>query len=412
MHVEILLPERRMVSVEELATCLERSRTAPPFDPSVVNACTDLSQRIMRDREARSFPELLALAFWIRKAEIHRLSAEFSRLHRPDRVLMPRGTVFHLPPRNVDTMFVYSWLLSALTGNLNVIRLSPLRSQSTNVLLRLFGEALAAAEEPARSGTLVVSYGHDEAPTTAFTSLCDVRVIWGGDQTVASIRRVALPPHARELTFPDRFSISAIGTRVYLRQSEEERDALADRFFNDSFWFDQMACSSPRLVVWCGDLAGTASEDFFPRVAACARRRGYALSPGLSMQNLVFSASAILERPVGAYRRFPELTVLTLDTVEGLNREHDGGGLFLEVHVESLRELAPALVRKDQTLTHFGLEEGELRELIESLNGRAIDRIVPVGQALQFGRFWDGQDLLQEFCRHVYLEMPRKQSRD
>jgi len=37
------------------------------------------------------------------------------------------------------------------------------------------------------------------------------------------------------------------------------------------------------------------------------------------------------------------------------------------------------------------------------LNGRALDRIVPIGQALQFGRFWDGNDLLQAFCRQVFI---------
>ena len=349
------------------------------------------------------FPELLALAFWIRKAEIHRLRQEFLKLDRPDRILMPRGTVFHLPPRNVDTMFVYSWLLSALTGNRNVIRLSPLRSQSTNVLLRLFSDALGAAAEPARSGTLVVSYGHDEAPTAAVSALCDVRVIWGGDHTVASIRKIALPPHARELTFPDRFSLSAIEAAAYLRQSEEERDKLADQFFNDSFWFDQMACSSPRLVIWCGGSSTEASQDFFPRVAACARRRKYDLSPALSMQKLVFSGSAIVERPVTAYRRFPELTVLTLASLDDFNREHSGGGLFFECHLPALASLASPLLRKDQTLTYFGFPEQDLRAFAHSLNGRAIDRIVPIGQALQFGRFWDGQDLVQEFCRHIYI---------
>jgi hypothetical protein len=29
---------------------------------------------------------------------------------------------------------------------------------------------------------------------------------------------------------------------------------------------------------------------------------------------------------------------------------------------------------------------------------------VPIGQALQFHRYWDGYDLLQEFCRCVYIE--------
>jgi Acyl-CoA reductase (LuxC) len=406
MEVELLLPARGMVSLEDLPDWLDRGRCAPAFDASVVGACADLSLRIMRDQEARRYPELLALAFWIRKAEIHRLQNEFSLLSRPDRMLVPRGTVFHLPPRNVDTMFVYSWLLSALAGNRNVIRLSPQRSASTSLLLRLFGEALETAAEPARSSTVVVCYGHEATPTASLTSFCDVRVIWGGDSTVASIRRAVLPPHARELTFPDRYSMAAFRADSYLRLPDEEREQLADRFFNDAFWFDQLGCSSPRLVLWCGEPTCTleSSADFFPRVAACVRRRGYVLADAHSIEKLVFSASAVLDLPVSACRRWPEVTVLTLDSLSGFDRAHPGGGLFFEAHLRSIAELAPALSRKDQTLTSFGFEDEELRAFIQLLNGRAIDRVVPVGQALQFGRFWDGHDLLIEFCRQIYFD--------
>jgi len=38
------------------------------------------------------------------------------------------------------------------------------------------------------------------------------------------------------------------------------------------------------------------------------------------------------------------------------------------------------------------------------LNGRGIDRIVPLGKALTFNRYWDGYDLLAEMIRHVYVE--------
>ena len=33
-----------------------------------------------------------------------------------------------------------------------------------------------------------------------------------------------------------------------------------------------------------------------------------------------------------------------------------------------------------------------------------IDRIVPMGKALTFNRYWDGYDLLAEMIRHVYVE--------
>jgi acyl-CoA reductase LuxC len=406
MQIEMLLPLRRMIALDELHSLLAGGAAAEPFHQSIVDTSIDLSQRIFHDPEARGYPELLALAYWMRKAEMTRLTAQFRSLQLDHRVLVPRGLVFHLPPRNVDTIFVYSWLLAALTGNRSVVRLSPQRSESTSILLRLLRETLAAAEEPASGGTMIVSYSHEAEPTEMLSSLCDARVIWGGDQTVEIIRRSPLPPHAKEITFPDRYSLSAIRADTYAILPEEKRDYLADQFFNDSFWFDQLACSSPRLVVWCGTGPATraASADFFRRVAGCVERRGYDLPAAASMRKLVYACSAILNLPVEECRRYKGLTVLTLDSLAGFQRSHPGGGLFFEAHLESLLDLTAFVGRRDQTLTWFGFTPDELHALVRKLNGRAIDRMVPIGQALQFHRFWDGYDLLQEFCRCVHIE--------
>ena len=406
MQIEMLLPQRRMIALDELHNLLGSGPAAEPFHQSIVDTSIDLSQRIFHDPEARGYPELLALAFWMRKAEMIRLTNQFRSLQLANRVLTPRGLVFHLPPRNVDTIFVYSWLLAVLAGNRSVVRLSPQRSESTNILLRILRETLAAARDSIANGTTIVSYGHEVEPTEMLSAVCDVRVIWGGDQTVEIIRRCPLAPHAKEVTFPDRYSLSAIQADAYLGLPEDSRDRLADQFFNDSFWFDQLACSSPRLVVWCGSGSDTrtSSADFFCRVAKCVERRGYSLPAAASMRKLVYSCSAILNSPVKECRRYNGLTVLTLDTLTEFQRSHPGGGLFLEAHLESLAELTAFLSRRDQTLTCFGFMLDELHDLVRRLNGRALDRIVPIGQALQFHRFWDGYDLLQEFCRCVYVE--------
>jgi Acyl-CoA reductase (LuxC) len=406
MTVEMLLPDRRAIELNELRSILAGISAAEPFHDSVVDASIDFSKRIFQDPHARAYPELLALAYWMRKAEIFPLYDQFRALELNNRILTPRGLVFHLPPRNVDTMFVYSWLLSALCGNRNVIRLSPNLSESGLILLRLLRDTLAAAAEPTRNSTIIISYGHEEEPTAMLSTLCDVRVIWGGDQTVATIRRSPLGSHGKEITFPDRYALSVIQANAYASLTEKRRESLADQFFNDSYWFDQMACSSPRLVVWVGSESETraASADFFFRVAGCVGRRRYVLPAAATMQKLVYTCSAILDSPVKGCRRYKGLTVLTLESLTDFRRSHPGGGLFFEAQIERLADISAALERRDQTLTWFGFSPEELRALARNLNGRAIDRIVPVGQALQFHRFWDGYDLLQEFCRCVYIE--------
>jgi len=238
------------------------------------------------------------------------------------------------------------------------------------------------------------------------SSLCDVRVIWGGDQTVQAIRRSPLTPHAKEITFPDRYSMAAVKAEAYAALSQSDRDCLVRQFFNDSYLFDQMACSSPRLVVWCGTVEEThsVSADFFSRLAACVARRQHVLQAASSIQNLVFTCSTIIGCQVESCRRHKGLTVLTVGSLTDFQRDHPGGGLFFEVHLANLIELSRFLRRRDQTLTWFGFAPSELQSLLRILNGRAIDRLVPMGRALQFHRFWDGYDLLQEFCRCVYVD--------
>jgi hypothetical protein len=406
MKVELLVPEIRSVDLQEVVSLLlEDTPRVPPFSDGAVELCAGFSQAIFRDREAAKYPELLALAFWMRKAELLKLRSQFQAASQPDVVQVPRGLVFHVPPSNVDTIFVYSWLLAVLTGNRNCIRMSSRGAPQSEILLRLMRESLKHSDQPHRNNTLVVSYGHDSEITKAISMICDVRVIWGGDQTVELIRSVPLAVHAREMTFPDRSSLGVVRADTYLALTAKDRKTLAEKFFNDSYWFDQMGCSSPRLLVWCGNPADSrqASEAFWAALDDCISAKEFSAPAAIHMRKLVFSCQSIIDLPVCEYRRSRDSTVLTLESLEKYSREHSGGGLFFNTRVDRLSDLVPVLARKDQTLTYFGFDAGELKVFATSVNGKAVDRIVPFGQALQFSRYWDGQDLLREFCRIVHI---------
>ncbi len=95
---------------------------------------------------------------------------------------------------------------------------------------------------------MIVSYDHDQETTRNLCSYCAVRVLWGGDRTVSSLRQVPLPPLATELAFPDRFSVAAFHAQAVNQATDQQLGTLIHKFFADTFSFDQMACSSPRLV--------------------------------------------------------------------------------------------------------------------------------------------------------------------
>jgi len=233
-----------------------------------------------------------------------------------------------------------------------------------------------------------------------------VGVIGGGDKTVRAIRAVPLPPQAAELTFADRFSLAALSARAVAELAEEPLRELVHHFYNDAFWFHQMACSSPRLVWWIGGGAETeaARRRFWPLLADKLRREGYGLPESAHILRWA-AALYYAAQPYTVAVSAPNAALPQLVGVEALPPEarqaHGGAGLFLEGRYERLADAASAVTRKDQTLAYFGFEREELLAFARSVPAGGIDRIVPIGQALAFGGVWDGYHLLTYFSREI-----------
>ena len=266
---------------------------------------------------------------------------------------------------------------------------------------------LAEERFAALAGELaVVSYGHEPEPTAALSLEADVRLLWGGDATVGRIRAVPLGPGGHDLTFGDRFSFAVLRPAAVLEATPDELTALAERLFNDAYWFDQMGCASPRLLVWVGaaEAAATAREALFAALERVIAAKAYTLAPGAAIAKLTFTYGALIDRAVtGVHEAGNELSVLTLEDLTGFDRTHPGAGLFFEARVGALADLVPFVARKDQTVTAHGFSTDELTAFARSLHGRGVDRIVPFGEALSFGSVWDGYDLLAELTRTILV---------
>ncbi len=403
MIVHGVVPEQPELALEPLLARLSKVRFAP-FDPLLVEFVDALSKALLT--APRAYPEIIALGYWARRASIQAYQRDLASLSGERVLLVPRGLAFHVPPANVDTIFMYSWLLSLLVGNANLIRLSTRESPQVEIVCNKLAQVLGEPRfAPVAAAVAIVRYGHDDDITSLISSRCDLRVVWGGDGTVAALRAFPLHPTARELSFGDKFSFSAVGAQPYLAAAPELQRTLAERFFNDAMWFDQAGCSSPRLVVFVGDEGPRACQRFFEVFEEVIEAKHHRVDDGHAMAKLVFSYQAALDGRIRAQQSLSsELYTLTVTTLEDFSRDHPGAGLFFVAHVSTLNELVPFVTKRDQTLGHFGLPREELAAFVGALQGRGVDRLVPLGQALTFNRYWDGYDLLQEFTRKVYLE--------
>ncbi len=379
------------------------------FADETLQFVSELSYALMRDRRTADMPEVTALAFWMRKANVVNIKKGFDK---PSECLrLPRGTAFHIAPSNVDTIFVYSMFLSLFCGNRNIVRISSTPNAQVDAILAVMNDIITKHPRIA-SSMIIVRYDHSEEVSAYFSSLCDVRMIWGGDETIGLIRKIPLPPRAKELTFADRFSIALLDADKFLNSDSATKHACVEGFYRDSYWFDQMACSSPRLVCWRSvDVQNVrrAQAEFWGRVENLLVEEGYSTAPAVAMDKLIAQCRFAVEAtdPISVAKT----SNLRLARVESksvplaFRESHCGGGLFLETHIESLTDVLHCIDQKVQTMSCFGISENEIKMFFAKHKPSGIDRVVKFGDALNFSEVWDGYNLLDELTRCIDVQI-------
>ncbi|MYN29773.1 acyl-CoA reductase [Duganella levis] len=376
-----------------------------PFDPALVDFVIAFGKSILLDRESRNYPELVVLGNFFRAANIARLKEALAT--DDGSACFGRGLVFHIAPSNVDSVFLYSSLLSLLCGNVNLIRISRNAGPQLSFVLAKLAATLAQSELKGRF--YVLTYEHDDAITMQISTHCHMRVVWGGDATVRKIRSLALRPTAAELCFPDRFSAAMLNADAVNALDAGALDELCGRFYNDAIWFAQQACSSPRLVAWIGgaEACTAARQRFWQAFAQLLPHKDYENSPGMAMDRFV-TACLVATEP--SYQEtsallFPTRILLDNTPLAAAKHYHCGNGLFYEQCFDEAPAFLRTLSDQEQTLSVFGYSAQEMAPWLGELPMRALDRITKIGQALDFGVIWDGTNLLQAFTRRISIQL-------
>ena len=81
-----------------------------PFHDSSIALLGEISKAILASPQGRAQPQYVALGFWLRPAAVKRMCDTLAPRDTSGHLVpVPRGIALHLPPTNVDTIFVYSW---------------------------------------------------------------------------------------------------------------------------------------------------------------------------------------------------------------------------------------------------------------------------------------------------------------
>lgn len=377
-------------------------RPLRPFAPDVLDFLSALSAALLKDREAKAYPDVITFAYFCRRANLTRLEEEYAG--RLDGRL-GRGVVFHIAPSNVPINFAYSLTAALLSGNGSIVKASSRDFLQTRIVCRAMEKLLTEDFAPLAPYVCVVTYPREaQEVTEAFSARCDARVIWGGDETVRRVREAALPPRAVEVAFADRYSLLCIRPEAVTALSEEALERLAKDFYNDTYLTDQNACTSPRLIYWVGEGdSREASERFFRAMGAYARQH-YELPAVTAVDKLTAACRAAMKLEGAEIVPDPDNWV-TRVRVKALCPElyelRSPGGFFLEYAAPTLDALRDFVTPRVQTLSYLGLSPEELSRFVLENGLTGVDRIVPVGHTMDFSLVWDGYDLIQTLSRKI-----------
>ena len=390
------------IPIEILAGTLPdiNSSIGEPFNDTACGLLTDLSAMLMRNKEAKQQADVIAFAFWCRKSQIARLKEDYVDKY----TRMGRGTAFHVCPSNVPVNAFYSFAFGLLAGNRNIVRLPSKGSMSIDIILKALNDLLSEKKycDLARSNVFI-RYDSTTEATLKLSALCDARIIWGGDNTIAKIRKSPIPARTHEITFADRYSFAVIDAASVGRLTESDLKKLAVAFFNDTLQMDQNACSSPHLIIWLNGTEREAKTRFWHALKNYTEQR-YALESTQSVDRYT--------RMLSGFITGPDQHLLT-NLAESIQRVHlqylpadvdrmrGVYGLFYEYDAVDVSEVAHIVNKKYQTLTYYGLDTKVLSEFVTKNRLSGIDRIVPIGDALNIDTIWDGHDVLRELTRII-----------
>jgi hypothetical protein len=376
-----------------------------PYDKKIISFLDDLSKELGSKKEIQKFSDIKSLSFFCRKANLDNIVRKI--LFNSSSLRLAIGLIFHITPSNVPTNFIYSLIFGLLNGNSNIIKVPSKKFEQIDIICNTLNRILSKKKhKEIRKLIKIVRYEKSHKFTQDISSICDARIIWGGDKSIAEIKEFKTKINCVDLTFSDRYSFCIINADKFLNFSNNKKRLLVEKFFNDSYTMDQNACSSPHLILWYGKKYQIAKQTFWSYLNNVTDHR-YKIenSAAVNKYNLLCK-NLILNKTIKNFKTFSNniYTIELKEIQKNISNLRGQSGFFYEYKIKNLNMINNFITKKFQTLTYCGFNKEVLKRFILNNNPKGIDRIVPVGRALEIDFFWDGFDINKILTRVIDIK--------
>jgi len=365
----------------------------------------ELSNKIFKDPKFKKYPDIISYAFWIREGNLANIKKSYNVKNE---LYIGRGLVFHVVPSNVPTNFIYSLTFGLLSGNSNIIKLPEKNFIQIDLLLGLIQKILKNKNFiKLKNNMMFLRYNKKHHDITKYISLnSDVRIVWGGDKTVMEIKKFPTKPTAIDINFPDKYSLCIIDTNDLKINFKK----LVNNFYNDTFLYDQNACSSPHLVLWYGKKTYEFKKIFWNELSKIVKLKyDFPRINNLEKLEKKFFDQSSLTKNIKIYDVNKILMIATFSKlIQNIDTYRGKWGYFYEHDLKNLREINKICNSKFQTLTFFSDKKSDLFKFLKKNYFSGISRIVPVGSALEMNLNWDGNDIIRILSKKIQKELNDK----
>lgn len=374
------------------------NRAYPIFDSGVIDFFDECARKLRKSENVSEFKDLLTFAFFCRGSALRQSVGAYEC--STDR--LGWGLSVHVAPANVPVNLAYTLLFGLLSGNKCLVRASSKNFRQLNVfyeILKSIGNEEKFAEIYDRF--CIIDCDYDDPNWLALVRDADVRIVWGGDKTVTKIRQIPSQPKAVELVFPDRQSLCVLNADAIAALSEAQLHQLAIKFYNDTLLLDQSACSSPLQILWLESNSNEAQIARFWECVAWAEKELGAIGVKKYIDKLTRvgrKSDQLADLRIREYGLGVTVANGIANTMEDIRL-----GFYIEKKIESIQSIFDSVSNKTQTLTYFGVDPQDIKSCLMRLGCKGIDRVVPVGMALDIGFYWDGKDILRILSRRIAI---------
>ena len=374
-----------------------------PFSKLSLEFVEEFSNSLRKVKNVNQYPELIYLILWCAKG---RLSKQSNYFKNKD-IRIGRGIVFHVCASNVPTNFIYSFLFGLLSGNSNIIKIPSKFTQEKKIIMKVINHIFKKSKyRKLKSSNLFIEYNNDMKITERISAMSDARVLWGSDNTINNLRKIKIQERCVDITFPDRYSICAINIDKISKLSKREIKIIAKKFYYDGYTMNQAACNSPHHIFWVGNKNKNIQNFFWSELGKIVDNKFLFDNKHISDKYLNLIENIVMEKKVKKIKFIKnKLYVLNSESYNN-NIENIRGknGTFFEKNISDIKKLKNFITKKCQTLSYYGFTKGELERFLLNNNLQGIDRVVPIGNAIDIGLIWDGYDVVNTLSRVISIK--------